>query len=706
MCRKIFTKKQIHSGQYELSTRYQTFCFLIKKYSTMADDETDILEGFDTPFNPNKPGYEEEDDGDCGLQCELKTFDARYNSKGERIILNVGSKKILDPPKAKGHESALVLTRFYDKEKELEYTELEIRSPYVKAALKEVVPEYHDLNLRTKRVILRDHPKCLFHYREELQAYGCTLQNPEAVKHLVFALRYMYKTLQSEIYSYYSLVETTSIPPRIDFLNLWMVFRSGDYIYAKTGGIERVLRFKEMSRCKCPISWCSASKWTIQGEYIEYDGTDFGYARDYFSIRPYDGYKALQDLTVMPLQYYPKNESLRAAMIARGKKFVGLHKIHHREYDGIAEILAPDRRTSLIGEEDEFPLQSTLIKGRIMIDAKTFALARPSHQPYLSSTNRIIRTENDDHLRLDNDDFLICHHMMPGFSLIEKKWGFFNVEHINEIEYNSDAFNSLMLDEEQKQMVLSLVKVHTNERLSFDDVIKGKGRGMIFLLHGIPGVGKTLTAESVADFCQRPLYAVSAGDLGSSTSSVESGLGEVLQLTATWNAITLIDEADVFLEQRSEHDIARNGLVSVFLRVLEYYEGIMFLTTNRIGSFDTAFKSRIHLAIKYPPLSHASRRDLWKTFIFRAAPESDLDWVNMGSLERLANKEVNGRQIKNIVRTAHALAVSQNESMKFAHINLALRAMEAFESDFAEDTAKRKAKEDVCAGSSKRSKRV
>ena len=75
--------------------------------------------------------------------------------------------------------------------------------------------------------------------------------------------------------------------------------------------------------------------------------------------------------------------------------------------------------------------------------------------------------------------------------------------------------------------------------------------------------------ESVADFCQRPLYAVSAGDLGSSTSSVESGLGEVLQLTTTWNAITLTDEADVFLEQRSEHDIARNGLVSgIFLRSL------------------------------------------------------------------------------------------------------------------------------------------
>lgn len=166
----------------------------------MAADETSTFDEFDTFFNPSKLEHEEEED--CGLQSELKTFEARYNAKRERVVLNVGSKKCLDPPKAKGHESALVLTRFYDIDKELEYTELEIRSPYVKAALKEVVPEYYDLNLQMTRVILRDYLGCLFHFREELQAYGLSQQNPEAVKHLVFALKYMYKTLQNEIYSF------------------------------------------------------------------------------------------------------------------------------------------------------------------------------------------------------------------------------------------------------------------------------------------------------------------------------------------------------------------------------------------------------------------------------------------------------------------------------------------------------------------------
>jgi hypothetical protein len=129
-----------------------------------------------------------------------------------------------------------------------------------------------------------------------------------------------------------------------------------------------------------------------------------------------------------------------------------------------------------------------------MVDGGTFASARPSHRPFLRTESRMIRTETEDHLRLSDDDLLICHYAMPGFSLLEKKWCFFVVDKIKDIEYNSDAFESLLLPAEQKRMIHSLVKVHTDERVRFDDVIKGKGRGMIFLLHGAPGIGKTLTA--------------------------------------------------------------------------------------------------------------------------------------------------------------------------------------------------------------------
>jgi SpoVK/Ycf46/Vps4 family AAA+-type ATPase len=181
---------------------------------------------------------------------------------------------------------------------------------------------------------------------------------------------------------------------------------------------------------------------------------------------------------------------------------------------------------------------------------------------------------------LSDDEFLICDNIIPGFSLSAKRWCFFQLDRIQEFKYNTDAFKSLVLAKEQKSMIHSLVRIHADERLQIDDLIEGKGKGMIFLLHGEPGVGKTLTAgmcivmgyygdvpangylESIADYTKRPLYTVSSGDLGSDPATTERALTDVLELATGWNAIVLIDEADVFLEQRSHHDLQRNGLVS------------------------------------------------------------------------------------------------------------------------------------------------
>ncbi len=129
-----------------------------------------------------------------------------------------------------------------------------------------------------------------------------------------------------------------------------------------------------------------------------------------------------------------------------------------------------------------------------MIDGSAFSSARPTHMPYLSSNKKVFRTANKDHLMMEDDEYIICHNMIPGFALNEKKWGFFDVDLIEDVELNVDAWKSLMIKEHQKRMILSLVQVHEDRRLDFDDVIKGKGKGMVFLLHGEPGVGKTLTA--------------------------------------------------------------------------------------------------------------------------------------------------------------------------------------------------------------------
>jgi len=142
--------------------------------------------------------------------------------------------------------------------------------------------------------------------------------------------------------------------------------------------------------------------------------------------------------------------------------------------------------------------------------------------------------------------------------------------------------------------------------------------------------------------------------------------------------------------------------IVVFLRVLEYYKGILFLTTNRIGVFDKAFKSRIHLAIHFPALSCNTRFKLWNAFITKASVDSAELLRCDGSLDQLAREEVNGRQIKNIVRTAFALAISDQTTIQLEHITTALEAMKAFEESFDVAQGKNSSENDLEQGGGQR----
>merc|ERR1711939_1159242 len=95
----------------------------------------------------------------------------------------------------------------------------------------------------------------------------------------------------------------------------------------------------------------------------------------------------------------------------------------------------------------------------------------------------------------------------------------------------------------------------------------------------------------------------------------EHELQKILDIAHSWGAVLLLDEADVFLEKREVHDIHRNALVSIFLRLLEYFQGILFLTTNRVDTFDEAFQSRIHLPLRYGELSAKAKRRVWGMFL-------------------------------------------------------------------------------------------
>ncbi|KAL9611363.1 MAG: hypothetical protein Q9167_003982 [Letrouitia subvulpina] len=279
--------------------------------------------------------------------------------------------------------------------------------------------------------------------------------------------------------------------------------------------------------------------------------------------------------------------------------------------------------------------------------------------------------------------FLLMSPDIHGFYLNEKKWIQLFVDSVHPVTWNKKAYERLVLPPRTKDLVRALVTVRTSQRGvkqglgvagKRTDITSGKGNGLIMLLHGGPGTGKTLTGESVAEIAEMPLYRVTCGDIGTSAESVEKYLNAVLHLGKTWNCVLLLDEADIFLEERSMADFKRNSLVSVFLRILEYYDRILILTSNRVGMFDEAFKSRIQVALHYEKLNRSARRQIWQNFLDML--EEDEENVNFEEiklhLDDLTERDLNGRQIRNVLTTARQLAIFRNERLDWGHLDQAL----------------------------------
>jgi SpoVK/Ycf46/Vps4 family AAA+-type ATPase len=264
---------------------------------------------------------------------------------------------------------------------------------------------------------------------------------------------------------------------------------------------------------------------------------------------------------------------------------------------------------------------------------------------------------------------MLCTPKLRGYSLKTKKWLDFFLEFVSDIKWNVNAFDSLVFPEDQKELIRAVSKSQVKNREVFDDVIQGKGKGIIILLSGAPGVGKTLTAEAIADDMHVPLHTITSGDLGSNSWEVESALSKVLDLVSQWNAILLLDECDVFLESRSTNDFKRNEIVSIFLRILEYYEGILFMTTNRADNIDTAFRSRIHISIEYPNLGTCARHQIWRNLLKTSTKPNELSYTD---IDELAAVELNGRQIKNILKMAQLLANWKETALKRDFVNTVL----------------------------------
>lgn len=234
--------------------------------------------------------------------------------------------------------------------------------------------------------------------------------------------------------------------------------------------------------------------------------------------------------------------------------------------------------------------------------------------------------------------------ILRAFCMLKKEYVYVDVDNLIEHHYDQTKKDRIVIDAKSKNILDKIFNTETKN--IFGDMFNGRHGGMIILANGNPGVGKTLTAEVFSEYAKRPLYVLEMGELGTNLTNVEDNLTRIFARATRWNAVLLFDEAEIFLSKRGD-DLDRNAIVGVFLRLLDHYDGTMFLTTNREEVIDEAFRSRITLRLNYPDLNSESRYKIWMSLLGVAG----FSISDVGGLsENVSSVKLNGRQIRNVVR--------------------------------------------------------
>jgi len=234
-----------------------------------------------------------------------------------------------------------------------------------------------------------------------------------------------------------------------------------------------------------------------------------------------------------------------------------------------------------------------------------------------------------------------------------KRWGHVLVEGLRPVVPNPVPWEKLVLPPAKKELLLSLVEANFDSKAPrLPDIVSNKGSGSLFLLHGVPGTGKTLTVMALAEKFAVPAYYLTFGELGTSVKELETTMGDVLTMCGSWGALVLLDEGDALVERREKGALLLNSMVGVLLKALDAFEGLLFITTNRVAAFDPAALSRVTLAIRFSSLKTTGRIKVWHNVLLRAGcdPTQGFD------LTELAKRGGSGRDINGAARLAMNLA--------------------------------------------------
>jgi len=395
-----------------------------------------------------------------------------------------------------------------------------IKSGYILNACKDVIQSWPGVSWNSDPLELD--PEIFLTFFSEFTAYRDALSSKksrsDADTHLLSSVSLLTSTLSTDYRSTISKINRLTQHGEITFDLLYAILVPRTLFVASCAITGRPRLFKLTSFTRTTVNGLPVYQLMCESvdTLHQLDTVSVGRVQTVILLKHFRGTAPIRSLDVFPLKYHSDEAGLREMLLNRGKKWIGLNGVHHKQYSGVAALKLGDK------------IVKHNVKGRIMVDGATFRRLNPNYQfpvpvpskaeqeavqrqmnpgdypyeppvpyqpmmvPQYTSTGQLVvpgfgnaslvqsrkATDITGNADVPEEDLLLASTVVFGFSLSDKMWLEFDAENIEDVEWNSDAFANLVLPLDRKQLLQSLVEAHHHE-LGFDDFIKGKGHGLV-----------------------------------------------------------------------------------------------------------------------------------------------------------------------------------------------------------------------------------
>ncbi|KAI0431841.1 P-loop containing nucleoside triphosphate hydrolase protein [Xylaria sp. FL1042] len=581
------------------------------------------------------------------------------------------------PSDLKDYAIIIRYTKSDNPHKEVEMFSVEIQSPLLKAFLHGIFHDYPGVITNLSRLIFYPPFKPFVHRRWRLVQAFKNLHDEETKNHVNLLKSVLLQATKDII----NIAEDYTRRQLITWDYIWTIFDPGCLIWATQYCHAVVLRLVKGEFIKAGQD---SQVFRLTCVRVDWDGIQFGYGTTFEYIYPFEGTLRIKELLCYPLSVIPLAERAKEHIINRGRKFEKLAGCHHKHYnakaiDTFAEGKGVSRLVMVNGHiiidslehrnwnrhmpMDLRPLHGARAAANIQVWMRAPTEEIDDSEEWLDDTledsgnKRKQEASADARSPLSEEHLLLCSPVVRGHALGPKLWLEFSVNDVaDETRDSSPSFYTPILTEPFLLLIIALMEARNKKNKIPDNYVPSRYPGTSILLHGNRGTGKSLTAHWASALLRVPLYKVDIQD-------VDVDLTKIMGLMSKWNVMLVMFDCHLFLADGAP-------LRPKALRLLEEYDGIILLTTDRYEGIDGFVKKRIQFSFERPDLDKATRTRAWKWCLEQRQSDHE---VSDEEFDHLALLNIDGRVICNIAYGAVEIASQGEQKVNYNMIDRLLR---------------------------------